>query len=115
MRRSKQILNASLKNQIQKTFFQTIADLKGIEEVETFFKDFLTEAELEVFSKRLAVSYWLKKGKSYTNIKRNLKVSSATIADSVNNLKKKGVELGLKKIEAEEWANKWIDKIRRIT
>lgn len=114
MRRSKQILNASLKKQIQKTFFQTITDLKSIDEVETFLKDFLTEAELEVFSKRLAVSYWLKKGRSYTNIKRNLKVSSATIADSVTNLKKKGIELGLKKIEAEEWANKWSGKIHKL-
>jgi len=113
MRRSKQILNKSLKNQIQKTFFQVISDMKNLEEVETFLKDFFTDAELEVFSKRLAISYWLKKGRSYTNIKRNLKVSSATIADSVTTLKKKGVQLGLKKIEAEEWASKWSERIKK--
>ncbi len=114
MRRSKQLLNPSLKNQIQKTLFQVIADLKDIEEIDIFLNDFLTEAELEVFAKRLAVAYWLKKGRSYTNIKNNLKVSSATIADSASNLEKSGIKLALKKIEAEEWANKWTEKIQKV-
>lgn len=65
-------------------------------------------------SKRLAVAYWLKKGRSYENIKQNLKVSSATIASVQENFKKGGFQIVLKKLEAEEWANKWSVKIKKF-
>lgn len=114
MRISDQKLNLSLKNQIAKTFAQVIADLKNLEESESFLKDFLTEGEFEAFSKRMAVAYWLKNGRSYTNIKENLKVSSATIAQVANMSKGKGFQLGLKKIDAELWATKWSEKIKKL-
>ena len=108
-------LNPSLKNQITKTFAQTIADLKDFNELHAFFKDFLNESEYETFAKRLAIAYWLMKGRSYKNIKDNLKVSSATIADVAFAMKRKGFLLALKKLEAEEWATKWAQKIRSFT
>lgn len=114
MRISEKKVNASLKNQISKTFVQTISDLKGTREVETFFKDFLTDSEIDTYAKRLAVAYWLKKGRSYTNIKENLKVSSATIASVQEMMDKPGFKLALKKMEAEEWANVWADKIAKV-
>lgn len=114
MRTSGQKLNPSLKNQIIKTFIQTLADLKDPKEIEVFLQDFLTEAEIEAFSKRLAVAYWLKKGRSYSNIKQNLRVSSATIASVQSSLDSNGFKLALKKIEAEEWANQWAHKIKKI-
>ena len=55
--------------------------------------DFFKDAEIETYAKRFAVAYWLKKGRSYANIKQNLKVSSATIADISNVMKSKGFEL----------------------
>ena len=113
MRRSDRILNASLKNQIVKTLAQTIADFKNLDESHTFLKDFFTDSELECYSKRLACAYWLKKGRSYTNIKNNLKVSSATIADVSAKMDTEGFASALKKIEAEEWANKWYEKFRK--
>lgn len=113
MRTSDQKLNPSLKNQIVKTFIQTLADLKDFKEIEVFLQDFLTEAEIEAFSKRLAVAYWLKKGRSYSNIKQNLRVSSATIASVQSSLDSSGFNLALKKIEAEEWASQWAEKIRK--
>jgi uncharacterized protein YerC len=114
MRTSNRKLNASLRNQIEKTFYQLIADLTRPEEVETFLKDFLNDAELEAFTKRMAVAYWLKKGRSYENIKENLKVSSATITTVQALMKKPGFELALKKIGAEEWANVWAERIKKI-
>lgn len=114
MRTSDQKINLTLKKQIIKTFFQTISDLKNPEEVETFLQDFFNDSELETYAKRLAVSYWLKKGRSYENIKTNLKVSSATIASIQEQLKSKGFELALKKMEAEEWANQWSEKIKKF-
>jgi uncharacterized protein YerC len=114
MRTSVEKLNPSFRNQITKTLAQTLADFKELDEAETFLRDFLTESEFEAFSKRLAIAYWLKKGRSYSNIKQNLKVSSATVASVQSMMKSKGFQLALKKIEAEEWANVWSEKIKKF-
>ena len=114
MRISKIELNPHLKKQISNTLFQVIADLKKIEETEIFFTDFLNNTELETFSKRLAIAYFLKKGRSYSNIKQNLKVSSTTVAVVEKLMSTEGFKLALKKIEAEEWANQWTEKIKKI-
>ena len=114
MRLSQDKLHPSLKNQIIKTLAQTIVDLKDIDEAHTFLQDFFNESELETFAKRFSIAYWLKKGRSYSNIKQNLKVSSATIASVQNLLNKTGVALAIKKLEAEEWANVWAEKIKKF-
>ncbi len=114
MRRSEKAMHPSLKKQIRDIFMQTIADMRDIEEANRFFKDFFTDSEMEVFSKRLAVAYWLKKGRSYANIKENLQVSSATIASIQDTMKKAGFALAVRKIEAEEWANIWSEKIKKF-
>lgn len=112
MRTSTKKLNPSLKRQIKKTLARTLADIKDTDEMDGFLSDFLTDAEYETFAKRLGVAYWLTKGRSYENIKKNLKVSSATIAAAQSQLQKPGFKLALKIIEAEEWANQWAQKIK---
>lgn len=114
MRTSILKLNPSFKKEIDKTFNQLIADLKSPEDVASFFKDFFNDSEYDTFVKRLAVAYWLKKDRSYENIKQNLKVSSATIASVQSSMKKPGFLLALKRIEAEEWANIWAEKIQKF-
>ena len=114
MRTSTQKLNPSFKSQLVKTFAQTLVDFEKLNDAETFIKDFFNGAELETFAKRLAIAYWLKKGRSYTNIMQNLKVSSATIASAQELMEKPGFKLALKKMEAEEWANVWAQKIRKF-
>jgi uncharacterized protein YerC len=114
MRISKKILNPSLKTQVKKVLAQTVADLRDTDESDKFLTDFLTDSEYEAFAKRLAIAYWLKKGRSYNNIKDNLKVSSATIASVQNMMSKAGFKLALKKIEADEWANVWSEKIKKF-
>lgn len=114
MRTSNQKLNQILKDELTRTFASLIVDLKNIEEVKTFLKDFFNESELETFIKRLGVFYWLKKGRSYNNIRNNLKVSSATIATARESSQKPGIKLALKLLEAEEWANQWADKIKNF-
>lgn len=113
MARKKDKINNLLEKQLQKTFFQVLADFRHREDVEEFLGDFMTEGEIQTFSKRMAVCYWLKKGRSYVNIKDNIKVSSATIASVSDMLPRKGVQEALRRIEADEWANIWADKIRR--
>lgn len=107
-------LNESLKKQVIREFAQTITDLKDINEVTTFINDFFSEDELETFAKRLAVAYWLKKSRSAQNIKDNLKVTSATIASVQKIIDTNGIKLALKKMEAEEWANIWSEKIKKV-
>lgn len=114
MRVSGNKLNESLKKQIQTEFVQTILDCKNLKELEIFAKDFFNDSELETFAKRLAVSYYLHKKRSYNNIKENLKVSSATIATIQSTLDTPGMQIAIKKMEAEEWANKWSEKIQKI-
>jgi TrpR-related protein YerC/YecD len=114
MKTSSRKINVLLKAQIKNTLAQAIADTKDFNESNTFLSDFLTESEYEGFAKRLAIAYWLKKGRSYNNIKNNLKVSTATIASVQTAMKKPGFQLALKKVEAEEWANQWSKKIKKF-
>ena len=114
MRTSERQVNKILKKQVKNVFSQMLADLTTQKEVETFLSDFFTESELETFMKRLAIAYWLKKGRSYANIKNNLKVSSATVASIQTEMQKEGYKLALKKAEAEEWANQWSEKIKNM-
>lgn len=114
MRISERQLNPSLKKQLVSVFAQVVADTKNLQEAESFLTSFFNDAELETYSKRLSIVYWLKKKRSYENIKENLKVSSATIATIQSLSEKPGIKLALTKIEAEEWANQWADKIKKF-
>lgn len=108
-------MNPSLKKEITKTFIQALADLKDIKEIEIFLKDFFTEKELETFTLRLAIAYWIKKGRTKENIKQNLKATTKEIKDVEKILNTPGMKLAVKKIEAEEWANVWSDRIKKLT
>ena len=107
-------MNPSLKRQLLRTFSQMVDDLRDPKEIETFLTDFFDEAELENYVKRLAVAYWLKKGRDEENIKRNLLATSTEIVDAKKSLKKEGIKLALKKIEAEEWATVWAQRIKKL-
>jgi len=107
-------MNPSLKRQLLRTFSQMIDDLDNPKEIEIFLKDFFDETELEKYIKRLAIAYWLKKGRDNENIERNLLATSKEITEAKKSLKKEGIRLSLKKIEAEEWANVWAEKIKKF-
>lgn len=107
-------MNPLLKKQLLKTFSQMIDDLDGLGEIEMFLKDFFDDAELEKYIKRIAVAYWLKKGRDEENIKINLLVNLKEITETKKLLKKNGVKLALKKIEADEWANVWAKRIKKL-
>jgi uncharacterized protein YerC len=91
-----------------------VDDLKDKKEIEKFLTDFFSDEEFEKYIKRLAIAYWLKKGRDTENIKRNLLATPKEIAEAKESLKKEGVKLAIKKIEADEWANVWAEKIRKF-
>ncbi len=106
------MLNSSLKRQLLRTFIQMIDDLKDKKEIEKFLTDFFDEVEFEKYIKRLAIAYWLKKGRDIENIKTNLLATPKEISQAKELLKKDGIKLAIKKIEADEWANQWVEKIK---
>lgn len=89
-------------------------DLKDRKEIENFLTDFFDDGELEKYVKRISIIYWLKKGRDKENIKRNLLATSKEISLAEKLLKKDGVKLAIKKIEAEEFANQWVEKIQKF-
>ena len=114
MQISKQRVNVILERQLFLTLYQLFADLKTPQEVEAVLKDILSDVELTTVAKRLAVAYWLANGRSYNNIKDNLKVSSASISDIQQGLKRPGWKLALAKVTADEWATHWEQKIKKM-
>jgi len=111
MRTSLQKLNKKTEIEIQQTLLQLIADLRSPQEAEQFFQALFTSAERSTFAKRLAIAVRLKQGHSYQQIKDSLKVSSATISKTQDNLGSLGFTLVFKKIIAEQWANHWAKKL----
>lgn len=107
-------INKKFEEKIYFLFKQLISDLKNPQEVEIFLRDFLTKTELKVLLKRFAVIYLLNQKESYQQIKKNLGVSSTTIASLTRQFKKPGIKLALKKIEAEEWATQWLQKLEKV-
>lgn len=115
MRVSKRKVNEALEKELFSTFYQLIADLKNPKEAEAFFSDVLGKNELTSIVKRVSIAYWLSKGRTVTNIKENLAVSSATIETIKHELSTNaGLKLAVKKISADEWATNWTNRVRKL-
>lgn len=107
-------MNPSLKRQLLKTFSQMVDDFSDPREIEIFLTDFFDDIELEKYIKRMMIAYWLKKGRDNENIKGNLKASSKEISEAQKFLRSEGGKLAIKKIEAEEFANVWAERIQKV-
>ncbi len=107
-------INITLKKQLVLTLAQTLVDIQDVDEAVTLLNDFLSEREKERLAVRLGVAYWLKKKRDKNNIKRNLQVTSSQISRIEKIMNTKGVRLAIKKIEAEEWANVWETRIKKL-
>lgn len=107
-------MNLILKKEIEKTFLQTIKDLRSDAELEFFLKDILGEIAYVKLVKKLAIAYWLRKKRSYENIKINLEVSTKEISEVEKLMDKKSVKLAIKYLEAEEFANVWSERFKKV-
>jgi len=115
MQVSKKKINPKIKKQLADFLHQVIVDIKNTTEAKSFLESFLGENEQEIMARRLGIAYFLEKGKTYTWIKENLAVSSTTVASIAREAKKKeGFKIALQKIYADEWAEKWAEKIKQI-
>jgi len=115
MRISKKQISPQKEKELLQTFFQLIVDLKNPQEAERVFKGLLTETEIIMVAKRLAIAKGLSEGTSYNEIRKKFKVSSATISQISSLIgQTKGLPLALKKIEADQWADYWSKKIKNL-
>lgn len=106
-------LNKTLENQIKEMLVGVFADVDSPKVTEEILADLLTETERVAMMKRLGIAIYLDKGRSYEDIKNNLKVSSATIASVAENMGNPGIGEVIRRIKAEEWATDWTDKISK--
>ena len=114
MQISSKNLSRSTQSEIVDQLYTLLADLQTPSEVKSFLKDFLTETEQTVFSKRLAIAQLLSEGKSYKDIKAELKVSSATISSVAELIEKPGYSLAQNKIGLDQWAEKIVNRLPKF-
>lgn len=107
-------LNQNLEKQIFQVLYQLVSDLKSPEEVEKFLDAFLTEATKVSLAKKVMIALLLDQKRAYEKIRDSLNVSTSTISEIYNRLGSTGVQLAIKKIKAEEWADKWSKKINSV-
>jgi uncharacterized protein YerC len=113
MKKSGEKLNKNIQNQVYKILYQVMADAKTELDMELILKSLLSESELDAVAKRLAIAVFLDKGQSYDHIRSTLKVSSATIASVAEAMNKKGMQMAITRVKAEEWADVWSIRISR--
>lgn len=113
MQLSSNPLNKNIEKQLSEMLYGILAELRTPEELRMVLADILTEAEVTSVTKRLGIAVYLDKGRSYEDIKNNIKVSSATIASVAENLGNPGWQEMIKRIKAEQWATEWTDKITK--
>jgi uncharacterized protein YerC len=113
MKKSTQPMNKKIETQVYKILYQVLGDAKNEVDVEITLKALMTENELSAVAKRLAIAVFLDKRQSYEHIKDVLKVSTATIASVAENMNKKGIQIALAKVKAEEWADVWSIRLSR--
>jgi len=112
---SKKKISPKIKKQISNLLCQVITDIKNPPEAKLFLESFLGNNEQEVITRRLGITYFLEKGKTYSWIKENLAVSSTTVAAVAREAKKgQGFKVALQKIYADEWADRWAQKINQM-
>lgn len=111
MQLSQNPINKSIEKQLSQMFYGVLAELDSPEEIKNILGDLFTDAERSAVLKRLGIAMYLDKGRSYEDIKNNIKVSSATIATVAENLGNPGWQEIIKRIKAEEWASAWTGKI----
>lgn len=108
-------INPSLERTLNRTFLQLIEDLKDKKEIEILFRDLLGEREYESLVKKLAIIYWLRKKRPVDIIENNLGVTSKYVLEVKKLMDKKGIKLAIKYMEAEEFANTWAEKFKKLT
>jgi uncharacterized protein YerC len=104
-------VNRYLEKQSLNTFCQLLADTEDPEKIAEIISDLGSPELLLDLAKRLAAATYLEKGRSYADIKFNLQLSATEIAEVAQNLANPGLQLALREVRAEQWADHWTKQI----
>ena len=105
MKKTNQVMNKKIEEQVFKILYQVLTDAKTDVDIELILKSLMSDGEIAAVAKRLAIAVFLDKGQSYEHIKDVLKVSTATIATTAGSMNKRGMQMALLRVKAEEWAD----------
>ena len=114
MQTSSKKLSKKQKQEIFSRLHFLLSQQKNPNEVAEFLTSFLTETEHLVFAKRLTISYLLSTGKSYSEIRKELNVSSATISSVAENINNPSIQKAINTINITQKANDWYKKVKKI-
>jgi len=114
MQISSKNLSKQEEKQIHDQFITLLSDLQNPQTFTTFANDFFTDTEKLVFAKRLAIAWLLHQGKSYQEIKDQLKVSSATISSVAEIKNNPGILIATEKIKTDKKFDQAAAKITQI-
>lgn len=106
-------INSSLQKTIKTTFLQLIEDMKDKNKINDVLND-LAPNEYQEMIKKLAVVYWIRKKRPDDVIKNNLGVTDKYINSVKKIMETPGIKLAIKYMEADEWANVWAEKIKKM-
>ncbi|RJQ37341.1 hypothetical protein C4559_03820 [Candidatus Microgenomates bacterium] len=110
---SKYPILKDVEKRISEIFKNTISNLNSSEDIEDFFKDFLSPVEKIMLAKRLSIAVLLGKGYSYSSISKILRVTSSTISSVNISLKYsgKGYKKMVEKVLKDEKTSEFWQKI----
>ncbi|MBI4066926.1 hypothetical protein HY407_00970 [Candidatus Gottesmanbacteria bacterium] len=105
---SRRFLKKDIEDRITKILEEALVSCSTTSEASEFIEDLLTPTEKIMLAKRLAISFLLIKGYTYSSIESTLKVSDSTVGFVALQLKHKGT--GLRKIihklyKKQQWRN----------
>jgi uncharacterized protein YerC len=113
MKKSSHKMNTKIEEQVYRILYQVLSDHNSEIETELILKSLMSESELSALAKRLAIAVFLDKRQSYDHIRDVLKVSTATIASVSEDMNKRGMQMMIKRVKAEEWADTWSIRISK--
>ncbi|MBP7768570.1 hypothetical protein KA082_01920 [Candidatus Woesebacteria bacterium] len=105
-------MSTDIEQQLKNELAEMIAGLKNPTDILSFMTLFLSDSELLILSRRLAIFKRLTLNKSYEEIQKELGVSSATVS-SVAQLRNQSFAQHISKhITAQDWAEGAAKKLR---
>lgn len=111
MQVSNQNLTPAEEEKLLEQLYTLLADLHTPQDIQAFLTNFMTNTERLVFAKRLAIAWLLEQGKSYDEINKTLKVSSATISSVADIRQTHGMQLAYRRLHLDQWAKALLKKL----
>jgi uncharacterized protein YerC len=107
-------MNKNLLLQINKIFFNILAEEDDPKKIEEIFDDLLTPKEKTELLQKVACALYLDKGRAADNIEGNLKVDTKLVSGVNRLLGNPGYQYLIQHAKAEEFAQEWSVKIMKL-